>query len=76
MQLTADVRKQISVDITEFKGVKYKAFDDLLDGIFCAYLAYCFWYLGDKGCCVVGDAATGSVTLPKCPLEKCTLMQR
>jgi len=33
--------------------VKYKAFDDLLDGIFCAYLAYHFWQTGEEGCWVV-----------------------
>jgi predicted RNase H-like nuclease len=56
--------------------VKYKGFDDLLDGMFCAYLAYYFWQPGKEGCRVVGDPATGSVTLPKCTLSDCPLMQR
>jgi predicted RNase H-like nuclease len=73
LRFAADVRKQVSVDITEFKGVKYKAFDDLLDGIFCAYLAYYFWHWGEEGSWVVGDPATGSVTLPICPLANCPL---
>jgi len=46
----------------------------LLDGIFCAYLAYYFWYLGEKGYYVVGNNDAGCVTLPRCQLEKCPLV--
>jgi predicted RNase H-like nuclease len=38
-----DVRRQVGIDITESKGVGHKQFDDLLDGILCAYLAYYYW---------------------------------
>ena len=41
--------KQIGIDVTEFNGARYKQFDDLLDGIFCAYLAYYFWYWETRG---------------------------
>ena len=68
--------KQIGIDITEFKGGRYKQFDDLLDGIFCAYLAYYFWYWGNEGCWVLGDLETGCVTLPKCHLPNCPLKVR
>jgi predicted RNase H-like nuclease len=74
LRFSADVRNQTSVDITKFKGVRYKAFDDLLDGILCAYLAYYFWHWGEDGCRVVGEPATGSVTLPKCRLDDCLLI--
>jgi predicted RNase H-like nuclease len=43
----------------------YKQFDDLLDGILCAYLAYYYWYWGEEGSWVVGDLNTGYVTLPR-----------
>jgi len=46
---------------------------DLLDGIFCAYPAYYFWYWGEEGCRVVGDMSTGYVTLPHCRLEHCKI---
>jgi len=65
--------KQIGIDITEFKGGGYKQFDDLLDGIFCAYLAYYFWYGGSDRTWVIGDLETGCVTLPRCRLSNCPL---
>jgi predicted RNase H-like nuclease len=76
LQFSAEVHTRIGVDIAEHRGVKYKGFDDLLDGIFCAYLAYYFWRRGEEDCQVVGDPATGSVTIPKCQLANCPLMQR
>lgn len=44
--------------------------DDLVDAIFCAYLAYYFWYLGDERCWIVGDMNNGYVVLPRCRLTK------
>jgi len=58
LKFSPEVNKQIGIDVTEFKGGRYKQFDDLLDGIFCAYLAYYFWYWGEDGCWVVGDLET------------------
>jgi predicted RNase H-like nuclease len=52
---------------------RYKALDDLLDGIFCAYLAYYFWYWGSENCLVIGDLENGYVSLPRCPLPACQL---
>jgi predicted RNase H-like nuclease len=71
--LSPEVRKQIGIDIGEYKGVKYKYFDDLLDGIFCAYPAYYFWHWGDAACWVIGDLETGCVTLPRCRLPDCPI---
>ncbi len=59
--------------MTNHTGTRYKILDDLLDGIFCAYLAYYFWYWGHEGCRVVGDMETGYVTLPRCQLRDCPL---
>lgn len=72
LKFSEDVRRRIGIDITEYRGVRYKYFDDLLDGILCAYLAYYFWYWGEEGYQVVGDLETGYVTLPKCRLKNCT----
>ena len=76
LKLSPEVRRQIGIDITEFKGAQYKQFDDLLDGIFCAYLAYYFWHWGSDRTWVIGDLETGSVTLPKCHLPNCPLKRR
>jgi predicted RNase H-like nuclease len=73
LKFSPEVNKQIGIDIAEFKGAQYKHYDDLLDGIFCAYLAYYFWHSGEEGCWVVGDLETGYVTLPRCPLSNCPL---
>jgi predicted RNase H-like nuclease len=73
LKFTSEVNKQIGIDITEYKGSRYKQFDDLLDGIFCAYLAYYFWYWGTEGSWIVGDLETGCVTLPRCRLANCPI---
>jgi len=73
LKFSPEVNKQIGIDVTEFKGGRYKQFDDLLDGIFCAYLAHYVWYWGEDGCWVVGDLETGCVTLPRCRLSNCPL---
>jgi predicted RNase H-like nuclease len=70
---SADVKKSLHVDIEDYRGSRYKALDDLLDGIFCAYLAYYFWHWGDEGCCVVGNTESGYVALPHCQLPNCQL---
>lgn len=71
LTLAPEVKKAIGIDITEFKGSRYKPFDDLLDGILCAYLAYYFWHWGREGYWVVGDAASGYIVLPRCQVQKC-----
>src|SRR6266481_2878285 len=43
------------------------------DGILCAYLAYYYWCWGEEGSWVVGDMATGYVTLPRCRLKNCAI---
>jgi predicted RNase H-like nuclease len=73
LKYSAEVRKAIGVDIADFTGTRYKALDDLLDGIFCAYLAYYFWYWGEEGCWVVGATGSGYVTLPRCQSRNCPL---
>jgi predicted RNase H-like nuclease len=68
-----DVKRRIGIDITLCSGAQYKEFDDLLDGIFCAYLAYQFWQMGEDACWVIGDLEHGCVTVPRCSLAGCTL---
>jgi predicted RNase H-like nuclease len=73
LRLSPDVSKALSIDVSEFTGVRYKILDDLVDGIFCAYLAYYFWYWGDERRWIIGDMNDGYVTLPRCGLPNCQL---
>jgi len=73
LKFSTEVKQALGVDASEMTGVRYKILDDLLDGIFCAYLAYYFWYWGEERCWVVGDMDTGCVTLPRCRLPNCQL---
>jgi predicted RNase H-like nuclease len=47
LKLSTQARKALDIDVLELTGVRYKILDDLVDGIFCAYLAYYFWYWGE-----------------------------
>jgi hypothetical protein len=48
----------------------------LADGIFCAYLAYYFWYWGNERSGIIGDMNDGYVALPRCELYNCQLYER
>jgi predicted RNase H-like nuclease len=65
--------KLLASTFSELTGVRYKILDDLVDGIFCAYLAYYFWYWGDERCWIIGDTNDGYVGLPRCKLRHCRL---
>ena len=73
LKISTEVKNLLNIHAEGFTGVRYKVLDDLLDGIFCAYLAYYFWCWGVEGCWVVGDIDTGYVTLPRCRLANCPL---
>ncbi|MDI6839257.1 MAG: DUF429 domain-containing protein [bacterium] len=45
--------------------VPTKCYEDLLDALFCAWLASYFWYWGPQGFEVVGDMQNGYIVLPK-----------
>jgi predicted RNase H-like nuclease len=73
LRFSPEVSKALSIDVSDLTGVRYKVLDDLLDGIFCAYLAYYFWHWGEEGCWIVGDMNDGYVALPRCKLPRCRL---
>jgi predicted RNase H-like nuclease len=73
LRFAPGVKKELRIDIEDCMGSRYKGFDDLLDGIFCAYLAYYFWHWGEDRCAVAGDLSTGYVTLPRCCLPNCEM---
>ena len=73
LRFSPEVSKALSIDVSELTGVRYKILDDLVDGIFCAYLAYYFWYWGDDRRWIIGDMNDGYVALPRCGLPNCQL---
>jgi predicted RNase H-like nuclease len=73
LKFSPEVSKALSIDVSELTGVRYKILDDLADGIFCAYLAYYFWYWGDERRWIIGDMNDGYVALPRCELSNCQL---
>jgi predicted RNase H-like nuclease len=50
-------------DIRRLKGQELKNYEDLLDAIFCAYIAYYYWANPDK-CLVLGDMERGYIMTP------------
>jgi len=66
LKFSPEVKQALAVDVEGCTGARYKRLDDLLDGIFCAYLAYYFWYWGEERCWVAGDLDSGCITLPRC----------
>ncbi len=67
--------KALSIDVSELTGVRYKILDDPADGLFCAYLAYYFWYWGEERSGIIGDMNDGYVALPRCVLYNCQLYE-
>ncbi len=55
----------LSRDLDSLGGAELKAHEDRLDALFCAYLAYYFWYWGLARNHVFGDLDTGYIANPK-----------
>jgi predicted RNase H-like nuclease len=55
----------LSRDLDSLGGTELKAHEDRLDALFCAYLAYYFWYWGLARNQVFGDLETGYIANPK-----------
>ncbi|MBC7092566.1 DUF429 domain-containing protein [Candidatus Bipolaricaulota bacterium] len=54
-------------DPTGLRGKALKAREDLLDALFCAYIALHLWYWGEAGYRRFGDLATGYILVPMRP---------
>lgn len=52
-------------DLDELRGARLKQYEDLLDALLCAYLAWWCWYWGPAGYEVLGDLQTGYVVVPR-----------
>jgi len=53
----------LETDVRELKGKALKRYEDLLDAIFCAYIAFYYWYEPGR-CSVIGDLSEGYMVTP------------
>jgi predicted RNase H-like nuclease len=60
----AVVRSLLERDPAALKGQERKSFEDLLDGLFCAYLAYHYWRYGPSAWQVFGNVTDGYIANP------------
>lgn len=51
-------------DLTSLKGAKLKDYEDRLDAILCAYVAFYYWYWGPQRVTVFGDTESGHIVVP------------
>lgn len=51
-------------DLTQLRGRKRKDYEDQLDALFCAYLAFYFWHWRDKRTHLFGDTECGYILNP------------
>ncbi len=59
----------LETDVRGLKGKALKRYEDLLDAVFCAYIAYYYWY-GPGKCSVIGDLKDGYIVTPISPWKK------
>jgi predicted RNase H-like nuclease len=51
-------------DVAGLAGQALKSYEDLLDALLCAYVAYWCWHHGPAGYEILGDLATGYIVVP------------
>lgn len=59
-----DLKKLLSRDIEHLPGSDLKMYEDALDAVFCAYLAYYFWFWGFDRNEVFGNVEVGYILNP------------
>lgn len=57
-------KKFIERKIEGLRGNSLKEFEDFLDSIICAYIAYYYWYWGSEKCAVFGSLEKGYIVSP------------
>ncbi|NIM17305.1 MAG: DUF429 domain-containing protein [Candidatus Aminicenantes bacterium] len=53
----------LKTDVRALRGKALKRYEDLLDAVFCAYIAFYYWYEPEK-CLVIGDLNDGYIVTP------------
>ncbi len=54
----------LSRELSPLRGADLKSFEDLLDALFCAYIALYCWFWGPEGYRVFGDLEEGYILVP------------
>lgn len=54
-----------AAELEGLRGTRLKDYEDRLDAILCAYVAYYYWYWGEARVQVFGDEVTGHIVVPK-----------
>ncbi len=54
----------LSVELSPLRGRALKAFEDLLDALFCAYIALHCWFWGPRGYEIFGSMEEGYILVP------------
>ena len=62
---SAGMAELLSVDLDALRGRALKAYEDTLDSLLCAYVAYYFWYWGFDRNEVFGNIESGYILNPK-----------
>lgn len=60
-------------EVSALRGKGLKTYEDLLDAIFCAYLAYYVWYWGPERYEIFGDEHHGYILVPMTPWMRAQL---
>lgn len=61
----AELRDFVNTSLENLRGQALKQYEDILDAIFCAYLAAYFWVWGHTRCEMIGCRETGYIINPK-----------
>jgi predicted RNase H-like nuclease len=56
-------------NLSDFRGQALKRYEDTLDAVFCAYLAWYCWRWGEERNQQFGKLADGYIVVPKAPVE-------
>jgi predicted RNase H-like nuclease len=54
----------LSQDTRAIRGKALKQYEDLLDAVMCAYIAFYYWWWGAEKCRVFGNLAEGHIITP------------
>jgi predicted RNase H-like nuclease len=58
-----DRHEKLKTDVRALRGKALKRYEDLLDAVFCAYIAFYYWYEPET-CMVIGDLDDGYIVTP------------
>lgn len=64
---SAELEALLNRDIAALNGRELKWYEDVLDALFCSYLALHFWYWGEERAEIIGSLDTGYIINPRWP---------